>query len=930
MGFEQNKKTGGYRKIRYYLIIENVFIVLAFLLFAVGVYHYIVFGFRSWAPYAYMFLGLVLFSVGISIAIKMTRAFTRNDLPVYSNIMTSEDIDPETGLLYYDEFIKKAESQLDMALTDSFFCSFQIEGAEHLRHFVGYQKAADTMAEVGDVFKTFQRKMSEQYCTVGCKSGHEIVMLVHEVEYKDMFEYLEQLMAEVNGILAGLETAEPLNCFCAFSAYPQHASTLSELVKNTNFAIYEAVTFRKSEPHMFSRDSFNRQETEYLKDNKLRQILDNNLLQYNFQPIVSAKTGKIYAYEALMRTNKEMGFTPTDVLELAERQDRLYDVEHYTFYNVIRIMSENASYFENRKLFINSIPTVIIKENEFDNLLSMYGNVMGALVIEITENGMQSEESCETVHNYMKKSGCELALDDYGTGYSNASTLLNNSPQYLKIDHSMITGIDTDSKKQHLVASYVSFANSHNMQILAEGVENSEELAMVIQLGCHLIQGFYTCKPQNVIIDAIDEQIENEILDLNLQFVKLSDEKKEYDTVNYDNVSVVNLALDFYSQINVKDTTTRIVGDKDREVAMNIKVADGLTGVLAIRDVNIRGKDSPSIVLGENCNLVLCIEGDNTLSYEGIMVPESSHLTIQGSGNLSVHVDHIGGVGIGTSEENKPYGRIKFDQNGTVSITNNGDTVVGIGGYTSNENSELIFEHGNIEVICNGARSVGIGSISGYTKLILNRSVIAISSSGADCVGIGTFVGEVNIRSIADIELDVSGSNSVGIGCLKECGGNIEINEGRVSVLLHCMNGTAIGSFNGHINTTICGEEIFVYVEGSDVCGIGNFRGDGFTVIRTGVVKVSLLAANPVALGGLKGKLEITGGNILADLSNSPQPVNAFNVPVYPKCFDSQVVYCKKIATEEGAYQYRAKPTELFDHVYIYVPKYYNEIDIPL
>lgn len=930
MGFEQNKKSGGYRKIRYYLIIENVFIVLAFLLFAVGVYHYIVFGFRSWAPYAYMLLGLVMFCVGVTIAFKMTKAFTRDDLPVYSNIMASEEIDPETGLLYYDEFIKKAEIQLDMALTDSYLCSFQIEGAEHLRHFVGYQKAADTMSDIGDIFKDFQHKMGEQYCTVGCKSGHEIMMLVHEVDYKDIQSYLSQITASINDILLRLATAENFTCFCAYSAYPQHASSLSELVKNTNFAIYEAVTFRKTEPHMFSPDSFNRQEKEYLKDNKLRQLLDNNLLQYNFQPIVSAKTGKIYAYEALMRTNKEMGFTPTDVLELAERQDRLYDVEHYTFYNVIRIMAQNASFFDKRKLFINSIPTVIIKENEFDELLAAYGSVMGALVIEITENGMQSEESCETVHNYMKKSGCELALDDYGTGYSNASTLLNNSPQYLKIDHSMIMGIDTDSKKQHLVSSYVSFANNHNMKILAEGVETPEELQMVIQLGCHLIQGFYTCKPQNTIIESIDEKIEDEILAINLKLAKLSVESKEYNTVNYDNVSVVNLALDFYSQINVKETTTRIVGDKDREVAMNIKIADGLTGVLALRDVNIRGKDSPAVVLGENCNLVLCIEGENTLSYEGIVVPESSHLTIQGSGNLSIHVDHNNGVGIGTAEENVPYGRIKFDQNGTVSVENNGDVVVGIGGITSNENSELVFEHGNIEIICNGSKSVGIGSISGYTKILLNRSNIAVSSSGADCVGIGTFLGEIAIKSIADIELDVSGSNSIGIGCLKECGGEIELNEGRVRVMLHCMNGTAIGSFNGHINTTIFGEEIFVYAEGSDVCGIGNFRGDGITTVRTGAIKISLLAANPVSLGGLKGKLEITGGNIFADLSNSPQPVNGFDTPVYPKCFDSQVVYCKKISTEEGSYQYRAKPTELFDHVYIYVPKYYNEIDIPL
>ena len=924
---KDEKQANGYKKIRYYLLTENLFIVLAFLLISVGAYYIVIYGPAYWSPYFYFVAGALLLLVGIGLAVKMLKAFNRNDIPAYANILVSDDADPETGLLYYDNFTKKAELQLELSLTNCYLATFQIEGVEHLRHFVGYQKATDTMTEIGNIFIEFQNKMGNRHVITGSKSGHEIVIMLSDYEQKDVHEYLKGLMEEVNETLLHLATAENFVVYCGYSVYPAHADFFDSMVKNTSFAVYEANLFHKAEPHCFSPDSLRRQETEFTKDSKIKQLLDSNELQYKFQPIVNAKTGKIFAYEALMRTNKEMGLSPTDVLELADRQDRLYEVEHYTFYNVIKIMNEHGSMFDDRKLFINSIPTAILKENEFDELLGNYGSIMSKLVIEITENGMQSEESCETVHKYMTKSGCELALDDYGTGYSNASTLLNNSPHYLKIDHSMIMGIDTDSKKQHLVANYISFANSHNMKILAEGVETPEELQMVIQLGCHLIQGFYTGRPNTEIIDRIDEKIEDEIVAINLKLAKLAVENKVYETTNFDNVSVVNLALDFYSQILVSQSTTRIVGDTNREVNMSIKIKDDLEAVVAIRDINMRGRNMPAIELGENCKLILCVEGDNVLSYEGIKVPSSSRLIVQGNGNLTVHVDHNNGIGIGNSEE-EPYGNISFENSGTVRVEINGDTSVCIGGMVADENSELKLASGNFEIIANGSRSIGIGAMEGKVKMILDRCHIAISSSGADAVGIGSFSGDIEIASIADIEMDVSGSNSTGIGALFDAAGQIRLNAGIVNVNMHAMEGVGIGSMGGNVDIYVFGEEILVYGEGSDIGGIGNYRGGGHTFIRTGVVKIVLLAANPISLGGLKGCLEITGGNIYCDMANSIQPVNGFGEPVYHKVIDTEEVYSKKIETQGGSYQYIASPTSLFEHVHIFIPKFCNEQDI--
>lgn len=925
---ERDTKQTGYKKIRSYLITENVFIVLAFLLIAVGVYNFYTAGYSYWFSYAYVCGGIILLVVGIVIAIKMIRAFQRNDIPAYVNIMDSPDVDPESGLLYYDQFMKQADTRVQLALTPCYLACFQIEGFEHLRHFVGYQKAADTMAEIGMILKDFEKLRNSRNVLCGKKSGHELVMLVQDFDRKEFKLDLQEISQKINAILLKLPTAETFTTYCGYSSYPHHAASVEEMVKNSSFAVYEAVMFRKTDPHYFSPDAFKRQETEYMKDNKLRMLLDKNELLYKFQPIVSAKTGKIYAYEALMRSKSEIGLSPVDILELAQRQDRLYEVEHYTFYNVLRIMNEHEETFANRKLFLNSIPTAIIKENEFDELLDQYKDLMKSLVIEITENGMQSEESCAAVHKYMEKSGCELALDDYGTGYSNASTLLNNSPNYLKIDHSMIMGIDTDSKKQHLVSSYVSFANNHNMKILAEGVETPEELQMVIQLGCHLIQGFYTGRPNSQIVEGINEEIEKQIVAINLKLAKLAYENKVYEANNYDLLSLINLALDFYSQIYISHSTTKIVGETEREVSMGIRVKDNTDTVLTLCNVNIRGRENPAIEIGENCQVVLCLEGDNVLSYEGIRVPKSSKLIVQGDGNLTIHVDHNNGIGIGCALESEAYGNIWLEGKGTIRVETNGEVAIGIGGVLADENSEIRISSGNIEIIATGSKSIGIGSVQGPTRIILDNCDIAISSSAADSIGIGSFNGDVDIASIANIEMDVSGSVSTGIGTLWDRAGKVAINDGEIKILLHCMEGVGIGSKNGDIDTYIFGREIFVYVEGSDVGGIGNYHGGGDTYIRGGIIKVVLLAANPISLGGIKGRLEISSGNVFCDIGNGVQPVNAYGIPVYHREVSDSDRYYKKIETEEGTYQYRAEPSDLFENIHIFVPKFCLETDL--
>ena len=245
-------------------------------------------------------------------------------------------------------------------------------------------------------------------------------------------------------------------------------------------------------------------------------LLSENLFYYVFQPIVSAKTGEIYGYEALMRTPPEIGLRPDEILDIAEEYGRLYEVEYATFNNVLTYASEHLALFKDKYIFINSIPGYFIKGEDKKQLVKQYSDLLSQCTIEITERDETTAEEIRRIMNLTDQGEpCRFAVDDYGTGYSNIVNLLRYKPNVIKIDRYLITEIQDDVNKQMFVKNTVEFAEQNNIQCLAEGVETKEELETVISYGVDLIQGYYTAMPSEQVIQKIDPKIVKEILEAN-------------------------------------------------------------------------------------------------------------------------------------------------------------------------------------------------------------------------------------------------------------------------------------------------------------------------------------------------------------------------------------------------------------------------------
>lgn len=255
------------------------------------------------------------------------------------------------------------------------------------------------------------------------------------------------------------------------------------------------------------------------------KILDNKLLTYHFQPIIDVENADIFGYEALMRyennivTNalnsedlpensiRNIKLSPFDILQCAGTLGRLYDVEKHTFDGILNRIETEEKSFEQKKVFINSMPAHHLEGDDMKAVLDRLDNREGQVVIEFTEESEVDEKTYSALSYEFGASNTEIALDDYGSGYSNANNILKYRPRYVKVDRSLISDIDTVAQKRYFFKSLVDYARANNIKVLAEGVETREELRTVILLGADYIQGYFTGRPNKEPLAELDLEL---------------------------------------------------------------------------------------------------------------------------------------------------------------------------------------------------------------------------------------------------------------------------------------------------------------------------------------------------------------------------------------------------------------------------------------
>ena len=341
-------------------------------------------------------------------------------------------------------------------------------------------------------------------------SGDEFLVLFYGYHSRDAVrEKIGQLSRAMQQSVAQLPSGNALHISLSggIAWYPDDGQDWETLKKYADFAMYQVKHASKGRVEEFDIGVYNREAYAERTRREFQQLLSNEQVFYCFQPIFSAYNGKVFAYEALMRSDLPTLRSPATIMKLAQEQGALYEIERITFTKALETfdsLCRAGSVSGDAMLFVNSIASTSLTQEDVEYLNTRWHELCRRVVIEITEEEAIDHEALEKKRNAPGFTGM-FALDDYGSGYANENSLLELAPRFIKVDIAIIRGIDASPDKQQILRNVVAYAHPRCMKIVAEGVETAAELRTVIGLGADLLQGCFLARPAIVPEDIAPE-----------------------------------------------------------------------------------------------------------------------------------------------------------------------------------------------------------------------------------------------------------------------------------------------------------------------------------------------------------------------------------------------------------------------------------------
>jgi diguanylate cyclase (GGDEF)-like protein len=276
----------------------------------------------------------------------------------------------------------------------------------------------------------------------------------------------------------------------------------TDLVRDADLAMYAAKRAGRSRIRVFSPDLRDAVQQKVLVAGELRDAIETEQLVLHYQPILHLPTGRVDGVEALVRwQHPERGLLPPgDFIAVAEEYELISPLTRWVLGAATRQAAEWARLGLPLTLAVNVSAASLATGTLVDDVaaaLAASGLPPDRLIVELTETTVAEDpERAAAQFATLRISGVEVAIDDFGSGFSSLGQLVNIPAGVLKIDRSLVAGAaDRGSLSAAAIAAVVALAQACGMRALAEGVETVEQLALTSTLGCTFAQGYYIARP---------------------------------------------------------------------------------------------------------------------------------------------------------------------------------------------------------------------------------------------------------------------------------------------------------------------------------------------------------------------------------------------------------------------------------------------------
>jgi diguanylate cyclase (GGDEF)-like protein len=364
-------------------------------------------------------------------------------------------------------------------------------------HAVGDQ----LIVAISQVLKDCTREVD----TVSRLSGDEFAVLLDNLgDPQEAIDITERLLEQMSIPIGLAERTVFTGASIGIVLGNSHYQEGLDILRDADIAMYRAKALGKGRYAIFDHEMYT--QTLYLSqiETDLRYALKRQELRLCYQPVVSVQTGKIIAFEALVRwKHPNQGLIlPSDFITIAEDTGLIIPIGEWVLREACQqLLQWQLQFPEASSLYISvNLSSRQMKQHDFADQLGTILQETGLrgkfLKLELTESMLMDQgEKTLNLLSQIKGYDVQISIDDFGTGYSSLSYLHRFPIDTLKIDRSFVDQMDANRENSEIVKTIITLAHVLEMEAIAEGVETPEQVDRLKALGCEAVQGYFFSKP---------------------------------------------------------------------------------------------------------------------------------------------------------------------------------------------------------------------------------------------------------------------------------------------------------------------------------------------------------------------------------------------------------------------------------------------------
>jgi len=281
---------------------------------------------------------------------------------------------------------------------------------------------------------------------------------------------------------------------------------LEDMIQKASSALHVAKEYGRNQYQIYTSEFSKKSSRRLQLEQRLRKAIEKNELEVFYQPKINLYTNKVTGLEALARWNDPLlgAVSPAEFIPLAEETGIIISIGKWVLETVCK---QNSEWQKKGLPPVHVCVNISSRQFLQDDFVKMVEQVLNEsdlspayLNIEITEGvALYNVEDAIEKLMQLKQLGVSISLDDFGTGYSSLSYLKSLPIDYLKIDRSFINGIFNNKQDAAIIHSIISLSHTLGLRVVAEGVEEKNQIEILEQLNCDEIQGYYYAKPMSKI-----------------------------------------------------------------------------------------------------------------------------------------------------------------------------------------------------------------------------------------------------------------------------------------------------------------------------------------------------------------------------------------------------------------------------------------------